>query len=530
MREKKQSLNNYSWVFLLLISAIGVILDLSIIGHGAGATGDAVWYMQGAENILKGYGYGIIRGDGFLPTTLYPPFYSIFLAGFGWFGISIYKMAGVLNAMLLGINIYLTGWIIHRLTGSAAASIFASAFALLSFDLFVLHTWVMSEPLYITLTLLSLLLTLNYRKNQHLGYLLMAGLLAGLSVITRYVGISLVATLCLWILVFGNGTKKRQIMDTAVLAILGLLPVALFFLRNAAFGVSIAGRSALVFHPLPPENIISFGKTILSWYIPGILLAKSWMIKKVIIIFLLLISVVFFLFSIRRSKPTQEIDQQFFVQFEFLMLIFLILYGATFMSSIYLSLAGSPTSSTGTQISRYLTPIFPIFCILAILICHRVHGTLFNIKKVYSIVVFVLGFAVLALFVNNFRTSYNKGIDLGYTDMRNAYPALVAELESIDPARPLIASNYELVYFLAGRPVYSMPGEGDELTGIANPDLPLLLAKITDALNRGGILVVYRSSPDQTFYYESMIKELTMLNTYANGRSSFSLYEKPGMR
>ena len=72
-----------------------------------------------------------------------------------------------------------------------------------------------------------------------------------------------------------------------------------------------------------------------------------------------------------------------------------------------------------------------------------------------------------------------------------------------------------------------MPGEGDELTGVANPDFPQLLEKITDLIDQGAILVVYRPTPDETFYYDSLINNMTMLNTYGNGWVSISLYTKP---
>lgn len=73
-----------------------------------------------------------------------------------------------------------------------------------------------------------------------------------------------------------------------------------------------------------------------------------------------------------------------------------------------------------------------------------------------------------------------------------------------------------------------MPGEGDELTGVANPNFPQLLEKITDLIDQGAILVVYRPTPDETFYYDSLINGLRMLNTYGNGGISISLYTKPG--
>jgi hypothetical protein len=73
-----------------------------------------------------------------------------------------------------------------------------------------------------------------------------------------------------------------------------------------------------------------------------------------------------------------------------------------------------------------------------------------------------------------------------------------------------------------------MPGEGDELTGAANLELPRLLQKVTDLIDRGAVLVVYRSAPDETFYYDSMLSDLRLLHSYGDGRISISLYEKPG--
>ena len=73
-----------------------------------------------------------------------------------------------------------------------------------------------------------------------------------------------------------------------------------------------------------------------------------------------------------------------------------------------------------------------------------------------------------------------------------------------------------------------MSGSGDALTGITNPDLLQLLAKITDLIDQGAILVVYRPSLDETLYHDLLINDLTMLNTYGNGWVSISLYTKTG--
>jgi hypothetical protein len=304
--------------------------------------------------------------------------------------------------------------------------------------------------------------------------------------------------------------------------------VAIFFIRNAVLTEPIAGRSALVFHAIPIENYISMAQTLTSWYFPGVLNLVPFFFKGVLFVGLMLLSAVLFFFSVRHSFITEDDSHGLYTQYEYLVLIFLALYGFTFMGSIYISLAGSPTNWTATQTSRYLTSVFPVFLILIVMVNLRVQRVISAKSKVYGGAAIGLVLAFLILYINNFSGLYHKGIYLGYTEIRNEFPDLVAELESINSARPLIASNYELVTFLAGRPVYSMPGEGDELTGIANPNLPQLLAKITELIDQGGILVVYRPTPDETFYYDSLINDLIMLNTYGNGRISISLYAKTG--
>jgi hypothetical protein len=524
-----RALKKHPWIFLLAIAILGVALDLIVIRHGVGATGDAVWYMQGAENILRGYGYGILRGDGFLPTTLYPPFYSIVLAALGLPGFPIFALAGILNALLWGANLFLTGWLIYRLTGSAAASILGSAFTLLCIDLFLIHTWAMSEPLYLTLTLLSLLFMLRYQEQGSRLHLVLAGLAAGLSVVTRYVGISLVVTLCLWILVFGAGSTKRRLADATILGVLGVLPLVIFFIRNATLAHTLAGRTGLVFHAIPAENYANMALTLTSWFLPGIAYRLPTAYMEGLFVGLMILSAGLFAFSVRRAPGSADDRQRLSAQFAYLALTFLVLYVVTFMVSIYLSLAGSPSNWTATQISRYLTPVFPIFLVLAMLVFLRVHRALADRGKLYGRAAIGAGLAFLALYFYTFTGLRDKHIYLGYTEIRNDYPALVAELKALDSSsRHIIASNYELGYFLTGRPVYSMPGEGDELTGIANPDLPQLLQKTVDLLDQGAVLLVYRSAPDETFYYDPLLNDLTPLSSYGDGRISITLYSKPG--
>lgn len=526
--KKSRVPERFGWVILLAISLVGSALVLFVTRNGAAATGDSVWYLQGAENILKGYGYGILRSDGWQPTTLYPPFYSIVLAGLGISGISIFTLAGIFNAVLFGANIFLAGWLVYRLTGSAIASALVSLFNLLCIDLFILHAWVMTEPLYITLTLLCFLAFLQYQQKNHWPALALAGLAAGLSVVTRFVGISLVAAACLWVLFFGDGSKIRRLVKAVILGVLGSLPALFYFVRNAALTDSVAGRSAMVFRTLPIENYTDMALTITAWFFPGLAYRLSPGHLHLASIGLVLLAAISFVLSVRlfaRSKDKHERD---YTRFEYLLSIYFAVYVFTFMASIYFSLAGSPASWTATQISRYLLPVFPVFVILAALVYFRLQRALSGKGKFYRQAATALALAFLALYVYTFAGLRNKHIYLGYTEIRNDYPDLMAEIEAIPPSRPIIASNYELGYFLTERPVYSMPGEGDELTGEANPDLPQLLENVVELLDQGAILIVYRPNLDERLYFDPLLNDLVMLSTYENNWMSITLYSKSG--
>ena len=71
----------------LIISALAVVAALYLTRSGAGASGDSVHFLMGAENILEGNGYSRTAGDGTTrPITHFPPLYSILIAAIGVFG------------------------------------------------------------------------------------------------------------------------------------------------------------------------------------------------------------------------------------------------------------------------------------------------------------------------------------------------------------------------------------------------------------------------------------------------------------
>ena len=96
-------------VILAAIAICGVGLLLFHTRNGPGITGDSVSYVMGAENMIMGRGYSRTAGGGeAVPITGFPPGYSTALVLFSWISRDFFSVGRNLNALLFGLNIFLS--------------------------------------------------------------------------------------------------------------------------------------------------------------------------------------------------------------------------------------------------------------------------------------------------------------------------------------------------------------------------------------------------------------------------------------
>jgi hypothetical protein len=512
-------IEKWYWILLAILALAGLGLDLYITRNGAGITGDGVWYVQGAENILGGHGFSLHRGDGYLPITEFPSFYSIVLAGLGIFGGSIYAIGRYLGAVLLAVNIFLAGWMIHRMSRSTAWAFFGSLLVLLSTSTLIAHAWILTEALYISLTLACLMSVLFYLESGRFLPLAIGGLIAGLSIITRYAGVALLAFCCLSLLFFGRGGWKKRMLQAAAVGLIGLLPAGIWILRNALLGLDLAGRSGIALRIPPMENFVAFFSTVWDWVYPD----KTSLTK---ILRFIILSVTFLLlgvplyFALFRSGRVNRFRHPRLAEFILVLGLLDFLYIAVIFLSISLSLAGSPFYAEHTQIGRYLIPAFVVFAIsvsLGLFVWTQVLG----VRRLLRALPVVMALYLAGLYLVNFNVLRTPPY-MGYPDVQQSQPDLVAALEAVDPARPIVTNDYEQILFLSGRPVYSIPGFENDLTGIPNPQLPLLMQTVTALIDRGALVVIQRSTPTEKNFFDPLLATLRPVGTYGQ----FTFYEK----
>jgi hypothetical protein len=153
---------NFHLIFLFILSAAGIVLcTLATSKYGAGVAGDSIHYLSVAQNLLRGRGF-IDYTDG--PLILFPPLMSIILAGLAWvFKADVFIVGWILNIVLLGVNIFLSGLVLERIFPDRRVYFYISSMIVFtSASMLRMHASVLSDPLFFTMMLLFFLACEQY--------------------------------------------------------------------------------------------------------------------------------------------------------------------------------------------------------------------------------------------------------------------------------------------------------------------------------------------------------------------------------
>lgn len=255
------------WVGLVLLAAAAAALLVYVTPRGMGLVNDSVAYINGARGFLDGSGYGRVAGDGQVkPITHFPPVFSLLLAGIGLFGLDAIDAAWWANLFLFAGNILLAGLLARRLAQSDGAGLLAAALLGASESMLRVHTFALSEPLFLLITLLSLLCLERCFSSARWVWPAAAGLLAGLSYLTRYVGGALLAVELLGLLLFLPGLRRK--LRAAGVYLAAALPlIGLWSLRNALLTGSATNRS-LGWHPVAQSEALEGLRNFWAFLLP----------------------------------------------------------------------------------------------------------------------------------------------------------------------------------------------------------------------------------------------------------------------
>lgn len=500
------------------LAITGIILVLFATYRGAGLTTDSIHYTGAARNVVIGSGITLpFNAENPVPMTHFPPLFSLLLAVPGLLGIDPIVSARFINAAAFGVNILLAGIIIFRVTGSSKWSAAGAFFVLLSVGMVSIHAMALTEPLFVTFTLGSLLLLALYLETGSRALLVAAAVIASLAFLQRYVGITVVGAGVVALLLFHRKRLLPLLVDIGVFSVVSVLPVAAWLVRNILVAETHTSRE-FGFHPIGYEKLREGFTTVSEWILPG---SISVEIRFFIFLIGLLTLTAAGVYYIRKKKKFdlvsfRKIWSDRFL--EVLLITFITVYTVFLLVSISVADAYTPLNN------RILSPIYICLLILVFVILHGVDFRLggrtgYRMALLAGIVLYAMffGFRVYKWSTD----AHDNGVPQTFIRSKWANSELIEQVRILPSDVPILTNGDELVYHFVGRQSLHFPLKYDPKSKEQNENYTVEIERLVNKIDHRGMYVVFFHESGRDFWpTESDFQKyvpLKLVNRWADG-------------
>jgi hypothetical protein len=250
------------WVAIALAGAAMILLRTRT---GPRISPDSVSYIAAARSLLAGKGLLTYNGD---PYVDWPPLFPAAIAAVSALGVDAEQAARWIDALAFGAVAGASGWWVRRHSGLLAAGVAASAVLLRAGAMSFVAVFAWSEPLFLLFALLAVFALARYHRRGEPHVLSIAAALAACAVMTRYVGVALVATGVL-VVVARPADVRSKLSDLLIFISISCAPYAAWVLRNARITATYTGGRAIGLHH-PWENVRLLLYAVGSWIVTPI--------------------------------------------------------------------------------------------------------------------------------------------------------------------------------------------------------------------------------------------------------------------
>jgi len=254
--------------------------------------------------------------------------------------------------------------IIRRISGSRGFALLGAALFTLSESMLEIHSWGMSEPLHLFLTLLAFVCLAVYLERSDWRWLAAAAVLAGLSALARFVGWLILPAGAL-VIVFWSGTKRPSRLGhrlaEAGLFVLGgaVLPGGSAVYNLLASGYAFGARPVTWIQADPGWFIDALGRWEI-WVLPGRVVHGREVLLAVL--FLLVCAGALIWMRWRHTDGLQkQVARYAAAPLPVLLLVFMVLYLGF---HIVLMFTDNIIGRSDALNNRYMTPLQAGFWIL----------------------------------------------------------------------------------------------------------------------------------------------------------------------
>ena len=451
------------------------------MNYGPGISPDSTKYFEVAKSLLSGNGF---YGSDF-SVSHYPPVYPILLAIVNFFNGDNLLPARFLHAILFSVNVCLFVYAVQKSTDNSLwASILILMVFIASAPLILIYSMAWSESPFIVFSISTLLLCSYYCLRPSTKLLLATSIVSSLAIATRYIGLTLLPTIILGILIFGNRSIKDKIRDTIITVVVSCLPLGIWAFSNLIATESATDRSFAI-HPIGFNHIETLIETLYYFVFP--VLSPGWL--QAVVVFG--IALVFLLSTIKLSSLIdirQENKSSVRIILFSLCLTFFVAYIAFLMISISFFDAHTPLDF------RILAPAFlALETAFIILIWSLFQHTGQRLLKWG-----LLSIAILSTVLNS-RSAILRTIDIhdlgrGYSSKAWRNSETVHYLKSGFTNDNLHTNGVDVIRFWTGMEATVLPKKIEQTTLIANDDYSEQVQNLCNHVIEGNATIAFLTS------------------------------------
>lgn len=509
-----------TWLVIILgvaLLSVGLAIVWLTTPLGMGLGNDAVAYIAGARSLLDGGGYRRIWLYDREPITHFPPLFSLLLAGVSWVaGTDPLVTARGVVAVLYALNGLLVGTIVWQISRSRAGLLLGMALFFANPSLLEVHRYAMSEPLYLALSLISILTLARFFQHKQDRWLALTGLLISLAFLTRYVGLAVLASAWVALLLCLPGWRGA-LRSLLILSCSSFPLSAAWLLRNTWVAGSAANRQ-LIWHPVSLEKIMQGVDGLWAWLLPGRLVRALQQVDY-LPLWLVLLGLVVLVgmggvlgMRIARQKASQAVTAPQAV--ECILGLNLLAYLAFMLVSMSLFDAAT------TFENRILAPVFVLLLIGIAVLCLLLWQKLgwFRLAGAF-LAVFYLGFFT----INQVRWVESTRYDSeGFASRLWRDSPTLAFIRSLPDEAVLYTNEPTLVYIRTDRPVHVFPTPVDTALALARPGYADELARVNRVVADGDAWMVFLGSewqeqPYGDAWHQALTQGIPLFATFRDG-------------
>jgi hypothetical protein len=168
--------------------------------------------------------------------THFPPLFPLALSVSHLMNVPVVDFARFANAVLMVFNAGLLMGLVYRYSRSFWAAVLSGGWYVALWPVVSLHLMLWTEPLFIGITLLFISSLSKYLGGGSLRYAALAGLLASVAFLTRYVGVSGIAAGGLVCLLAVAKDTRRGLKGLAAFSISAISMPCIWIIRNVYVG------------------------------------------------------------------------------------------------------------------------------------------------------------------------------------------------------------------------------------------------------------------------------------------------------